>query len=244
MTGMKAFRQTASAAPAAKAVEALRAQEVPGSPWHRWLLIVSAIGYLIYLSTGPGYLQLLLLDDPTFLTPAVAVLFLIATSYIGMLAWELSQQHDALLAHLAGAPMPARSWTGDFLRERATLGGRDATPLGDLLHERIKGRTELGWFSAGLHIKLGLLGTVIGFVMMLASVGSANELQAQGIDTLIRGMGTGMRVSLYHTIAGLVGSILIGFQMLAIDRAADRLFALIITLPESSAPPAADRAGA
>lgn len=212
--------------------EALRAREVPGSPWHRWLLIVSAIAYLVYLSTGPGYLQLLLLDDPTFLTPAVAALFLVASTYIGMLAWELSRQHDVLLAHLDGAPLPAQSWTGDFLRERAALGGRDATALGDLLHERIKGRTELGWFSAGLHIKLGLLGTVIGFVMMLASVGSANDLQAQGIDTLIRGMGTGMRVSLYHTIAGLVGSILIGFQMLAIDRAADRLFALIITLPE------------
>ena len=216
-------------------VEPLRADELPGAPWHRWLLIASATVYGLYLCTETGYLQMLMFGDPTYLTLAVGVLFLIASSYVGLLAWELSRQHDVLLAHVRGEPLPAQSWTGDYLRERRGLSSVDATALGDLLHERIKGRTELGWFSAGLHIKLGLLGTVIGFVIMLGSLGAASDLQAQGLDVLIRGMGVGMRVSLYHTIAGLIGSMLIGIQMLSIDRAADRLFALIITLPDAHA---------
>jgi hypothetical protein len=215
-------------------VEPLRAEELPGAPWHRWLVIVGATFYGLYVGWSVGYVPLLLFGDPTYLTFAVAVLFVIATSYVGYQAWELSRQQTILLAHLRGEATPEHSWTADFLRERHGLRGGDATPLGDLLHERIKGRTELGWFSAGLHIKLGLLGTVIGFVMMLGSVGNASELQAAGIDTLIRGMGVGMRVSLYHTIAGLVGSMLIGLQMLVIDRAAERLFALIITLPNDA----------
>lgn len=213
--------------------ERLRAEELSGSPWHRWLLIVSATSYGIYVGWDIGYIPLLLFGDPTYLTFAVAVLFVIATSYIGYQAWELSRQHDIVLAHMAGEPTPEHSWTADYLRERRALNGGDATPLGDLLHERIKGRTEPGWFSAGLHIKLGLLGTVIGFVIMLGSIGSnASDLQSQGLDALVRGMGVGMRVSLYHTIAGLVGSMLVGLQMLMIDRIADRLFALIITLPD------------
>lgn len=215
--------------------ERLRAEELPGAPWHRWLLIVGATVYGLYLGVSTGYVQLLLFGDPTYLTFAVAVLFVIATSYIGLQAWELSRQHDIVVAHMAGRATPEHSWMADYLRERRQLAGGDATPLGDLLHERIKGRTEPGWFSAGLHIKLGLLGTVIGFVIMLGSVGNAAELQSQGLDVLIRGMGVGMRVSLYHTIAGLVGSMLVGFQMLMIDRIADRLFALIITLPEPDA---------
>lgn len=212
--------------------EPLRAEELPGSPWHRWLLIAGITVFGLSIGWSTGYVPLLLFGDPTQLTLAVGVLFVIATSYIGIQAWELSRQHDALLAHRTGTGAPPRSWAADFLHERRGLGGAEATALGDLLHERIKGRTELGWFSAGLHIKLGLLGTVIGFVIMLGSIGNASDLQAQGLDALVRGMGVGMRVSLYHTIAGLVGSMLVGIQMLVIDRSADRLFALIITLPD------------
>jgi len=76
---------------------------------------------------------------------------------------------------------------------------------------------------------------VIGFVIMLASIGNASDLQSQGLDRLIQNMGLGMRVSLYTTIVGLIGSMMIGIQMLVIDRAADRLFALIITMPDPGA---------
>lgn len=230
---MKAFRLTASANPRNR-VEALRSNDPAGIGWHRWLLIFGASAYGIYLGFDTGYIPLLLFGDPTKLTLAVGVLYLIATTYVGIQAWELSRQYDILLDHVAGRPTPEHSWTTDFVAERRGLSSTEVTALGDLLHERIKGRTELGWFSAGLHIKLGLLGTVIGFVIMLGSLGSAGDLQAQGLDSLIRGMGVGMRVSLYHTIAGLIGSMMIGIQMLAVDRSADRLFALIITLPESA----------
>ena len=228
---MKAFRRTASAS-AHRQAEALRSHDPHGTGWHRWLLILAASAYGIYLGMETGYLPLLVYGDPTKLTLAVCVLYLIATSYVGLQAWELSKQHDILLDHVAGRPTPANSWTTDFIEERRGLNSTEITALGDLLHERIKGRTELGWFSAGLQIKLGLLGTVIGFVIMLASIGSANDLQSQGLDTLIRGMGIGMKVSLYTTIVGLVGSMMIGIQMLVVDRAADRLFALIVTLPD------------
>ena len=228
-------RQTASAWPERFTPEPLRADELPGAPWHRWLLVTAASAYGIYLGFATGYIPLLLFGDPTKLTLAVGMLYCVATSYIGYQVWELSLQHRAVLAQMRGDPVPAKSWVGDYLRERAALRGADATGLGDLLHERIKGRTELGWFSAGLHIKLGLLGTVIGFVIMLGSIGSAQDLQSQGLDALVRGMGVGMRVSLYHTIAGLIGSMMIGLQMLVVERIADRLFALIITLPAGKA---------
>ncbi|GAC1624229.1 MAG: MotA/TolQ/ExbB proton channel family protein [Nevskia sp.] len=229
-------RPTASASwPERSTPEPLRADELAGAPWHRWLLVTAASAYGIYLGFATGYIPLLLFGDPTKLTLAVGVLYLVATSYIGYQVYELSLQHRAVLACMRGEPVPASSWVGDYLRERRGLRGADATALGDLLHERIKGRTEFGWFSAGLHIKLGLLGTVIGFVIMLGSIGSASDLQSQGLDTLVRGMGVGMRVSLYHTIAGLIGSMMIGLQMLVVDRVTDRLFALIITLPEDGA---------
>ncbi|MDP3295687.1 MAG: MotA/TolQ/ExbB proton channel family protein [Nevskia sp.] len=231
---MKAFRLTASAG-AHRQAEALRSNDPPGAGWHRWLLIFGGIAYGLYVSHELGWLELLAYGDPTWLTFGIIVLFVLASLYCGTLAFQLARQHEIWTAVRNGQGHDGPSWTTDFLAERQALNGADATALGDLLHERIKGRTELGWFSAGLQIKLGLLGTVIGFVIMLASIGSANDLQSQGLDALIRSMGIGMKVSLYTTIVGLIGSMMIGIQMLVIDRAADRLFALIITLPDPSA---------
>lgn len=233
---MKALRRTASA-PASDHAEGLRGDDPSGGAWHRWLLVFGGVVYALYLAHDLGWLSLLAFGDPTWLTFGILVLFVVASLYCGVLAWEMARQHTIWKRLHHGERLDARSWATDYLAERRTLVGADATALGDLLHERIKGRTELGWFSAGLLLKLGLLGTVIGFVIMLGSIGSASDLQSQGLDTLIRGMGIGMKVSLYTTIVGLVGSMLIGLQMLVVDRAADRLFALIITLPD---PPPAD----
>jgi len=228
---MKALRPTASVNPLSR-VEALRGADPVGASWHRWLLVFGSALYGLYLSVDLGWLSLLAFGDPTWLTFGILVLFGLSSLYCGSLAFEMARQHAVWKCLYEGGRHQGTSWAGDYLVERSGLHGTDATALGDLLHERIKGRTELGWFSAGLQIKLGLLGTVIGFVIMLASIGSASDLQSQGLDALIRGMGIGMKVSLYTTIVGLIGSMMIGIQMLVIDRAADRLFALIITLPE------------
>jgi len=234
MIGMKAFRRTASANAPDRA-EALRSNDPTGATWHRWLLVFGGVVYALTVSHDLGWLRLLAFGDPTWLTFGIIVLFLLSSLYCGALAFEMARQHTVWKRLHQRQAHDGASWASDYLAERRALSGADATALGDLLHERIKGRTELGWFSAGLLLKLGLLGTVIGFVIMLSSIGTANDLQSQGLDTLIRGMGTGMRVSLYTTIVGLVGSMLIGIQMLVIDRAADRLFALIITLPDPRA---------
>ena len=231
MTGMTAFRRTASARAPDRA-ESLRSDDPTGAAWHRWLLVFGGVVYGLYVSLDLGWLSMLAFGDPTWLTFGIIVLFVLSSLYCGALAFEMARQHTIWKRLHHGLTHDGASWASDYLAERRALRGADATALGDLLHERIKGRTELGWFSAGLQIKLGLLGTVIGFVIMLASIGSANDLQSQGLDTLIRGMGIGMKVSLYTTIVGLVGSMMIGIQMLVVDRAADRLFALIITLPD------------
>jgi len=230
---MKAFRRTASAS-AHRQTEALRSDDPTGASWHRWLLVFGGIVYGMYVANDLGWLPLLAYGDPTWLTFGIIVLFGLSSLYCGALAYEMARQHAVWKRLHEGQQAPGSSWASDYLAERRDLRGADATALGDLLHDRIKGRTELGWFSAGLQIKLGLLGTVIGFVIMLASIGSASDLQSQGLDALIRGMGIGMKVSLYTTIVGLIGSMMIGIQMLVIDRAADRLFALIITLPDDA----------
>ena len=103
-----------------------------------------------------------------------------------------------------------------------------AQPIG----ERLSGPHEFGWFIVNGLIKLGLLGTVIGFIVMLATVDSATSFDVAAVQQLLVGMSQGMRVALYTTLAGLATSMVLSLHYLLLDRAADRLQARIVTFAQ------------
>ncbi|MDO6749982.1 MotA/TolQ/ExbB proton channel family protein, partial [Gilvimarinus sp. 1_MG-2023] len=80
-------------------------------------------------------------------------------------------------------------------------------------------------FMTGVLVKLGLLGTVVGFMLMLGSVSGLENLDTSDLKVLMQQMTTGMGVAMNTTLVGLVCSILLGLQYLLLDRSADRLVA-------------------
>lgn len=74
-----------------------------------------------------------------------------------------------------------------------------------------------GWFAADLALKIGLLGTIIGFILMLASIRDITGFDTISLQTALKEMSAGMAVALYTTLAGLTANILlrIQFQILA-----------------------------
>ncbi|CAA6807448.1 MAG: Unknown protein [uncultured Thiotrichaceae bacterium] len=98
------------------------------------------------------------------------------------------------------------------------------------LVEQVHGGHQTGWFMSDLLMRLGLVGTVIGFVLML---GVVYELQEEGINALkqlLTSMGGGMQVALYTTLTGLGSATLLSVQCHWLDRCADRLVSRIIEL--------------
>ncbi|MES9977090.1 MAG: MotA/TolQ/ExbB proton channel family protein, partial [Candidatus Thiodiazotropha sp.] len=93
----------------------------------------------------------------------------------------------------------------------------------------------------GLLVKLGLLGTVIGFVMMLAPVAELKSFDLSDIQGLLQRMTTGMGVALNTTLMGLSCSMLLGMQYLMLDRAADRLVAEAVEFSETRLLKVADK---
>ena len=67
----------------------------------------------------------------------------------------------------------------------------------------------MGIYGADLLYKLGMLGTMIGFVMMLNSMGDMKNFDVDTLRAALQRMIGGMAVSLLTTIAGLVGGILL-----------------------------------
>ena len=55
-------------------------------------------------------------------------------------------------------------------------------------------------------MKLGLFGTIVGFIMMLAPIAGLNGDDQAAIKSSMTLMSAGMAVAMYTTLAGLVGS--------------------------------------
>ena len=69
-----------------------------------------------------------------------------------------------------------------------------------------------GFFVSDLLLKLGIIGTVIGFIIMLSSLSAVDEMNLSKMNNLLLSMSTGMKVALYTTLTGLIGSILLSIQ--------------------------------
>jgi hypothetical protein len=65
-------------------------------------------------------------------------------------------------------------------------------------------REEVGWFLSEVCLNLGMLGTIIGFVMMLSGFNSLDISKQHTIQNLLTDLGRSMGTALYTTLIGLI----------------------------------------
>lgn len=66
---------------------------------------------------------------------------------------------------------------------------------------------NFGWFVSELLLALGMIGTVIGFILMLgSSFESLNVSDTASVKTALTDMALGMSTALYTTLVGLICS--------------------------------------
>ena len=81
-------------------------------------------------------------------------------------------------------------------------------------------------------MKLGLLGTIIGFILMLAPIAGLDAADRASVKSSMGLMSDGMAVAMYTTLSGLIGSILVQTQYYMLDEATAKLFGLATDLTE------------
>jgi uncharacterized membrane protein YqjE len=218
----------------------------------RWLLLAGLMLFAAWVLWDQGLLQKIFGSDPTRITLLIALLFLVASGHCALRSLYLSGEQESL-QRIAQAidnidrPLQSESipldgsLSGEFLRSVLNKpcdspnqeGSRDCQLLAQVMAEQARGQHEAGWFVSGLLIKLGLLGTVVGFVLMLAPVANLESFDLSDIQGLLQRMTGGMGVALNTTLLGLSCSMLLGLQYLMLDRAADRLVAAVVHLAET-----------
>jgi len=235
--------------------------DIPYSLLLRWLVFagVMVIGWVIIWDQG--LLNALVAADASRLSIVIILIFIATCGHAGWVVARLSRQLDQLrLAYewlraddesdidiVSGQVVigGGRSLPSGFLSDhignlirRYRSKGRSSRPLADqsqlldALSKRIKSPYQIGWVMADLMIKLGLLGTVIGFTLMLHAVSQIGEFDITTLQTMLVDMSGGMRVALLTTLTGLVGGMLTGLQYHMAERGAEELIAGITEITE------------
>ena len=82
--------------------------------------------------------------------------------------------------------------------------------------------TKLGWFCGEIMFSLGMIGTLIGFVLVFGDALAHIDLENQANKVqIIADMGIGISTAIYTTLAGLVGSVLLWIQLINLEYGID-----------------------
>lgn len=202
----------------------------------QWLWLFGLLLVSLAMLWDNGILQFMFATDNTYLCPLMVALFLLACLHCGYRSLFLARQAHVVNTWPSSPSTDSQHLITRYLQAlQAIPNSQDKQLTTELLGEELRGQHQVGWFVTGLLIKLGLLGTVVGFVMMLGSMTNLSSLDIAQVQTLMQQMTQGMKIALNTTIIGLVGSIFLGLQYLMLDRAADQI--LVATVHASQRVP-------
>jgi hypothetical protein len=225
-------------------------------PLLRWLMFtgVSAFGFAV--AWHYGLFHLMVANDKTWISTIISVLYVVVSLHClvrtVVISNELTRARrvSAIVSQspsgfrvegsdvLAGNNKLPPGRVAEHIRNlvlKADLQGRhrlDQTLLLRGFADALRGPNQFGSFASDALMKLGLLGTIIGFILMLAPIAGLDAADRASVKTSMGLMSDGMAVAMYTTLAGLVSSILVQAQYYMLDDATANLFALATDLTE------------
>jgi len=205
----------------------------------QWMVLAGLSVFTLAVARQSGFIDLMIATDSSKLCIAIMFIYAGGFLLTLRQAWALSVEQNVLgelhrrlltgrdphagveilpggLRDLASGTLLPDGFATQHLRD-VLLEGRDPASegegTGDLLNARaqlIRDNHDIDWFLIDIMMKLGFLGTVIGFIAMLGSVADTADIDVGLMQKVLRQMSYGMGTALYTTEAGLVGAILLG----------------------------------
>lgn len=225
-----------------------------------WLILTGVVCFLSVLAWMEGLLYVLISTDRSKISLGILLVYFCVTihcairffyvssqiNYFNYVSALVTQQKDFLLSIsdkrviLNGQTLRAdriiTSYLHDWIKQQVVVQDKvDASTVVssdniDYYEVRLKAPNDMGWFVADLMIKMGLLGTIVGFIFMLASVSNISNFDITSMQKVLAHMSSGMAIALYTTLAGLICSILSAIQYQILDGNSDVLISSIKNL--------------
>lgn len=173
---------------------------------HRYLLLfrfvaLNAAAFAILAAMYlQGWLDSLLGNDQTRLITITIGLFLIGLSLCGRRVWQTSVELNALAGN--GGSVGGRSAV--FLQRAAMLDAPGRANLAGSLRLKLSTRITAIKHIANSLVLLGLIGTVLGFIIALSGVDVDQVGDVTAIGPMVTTLINGMSIALYTTLVGSV----------------------------------------
>lgn len=226
-----------------------------------WLLTMGLVATAFVVIADSGLLQSLLDTDRSHVSVILMLMYAIGCLHSLRRTWVLSVElervtsaerllaadpaalrlDEAGLALAGGARVPPGVLT-DYVRDvvraqsRESAGQAEASSASsDLLEAcvgRLRGAHEFGWFMIDLMLKVGFLGTLIGFIWMLSSVSEHPTIDATSMQQILRDMSHGMSIALNTTLVSLVTATLLSAPYYLLARGLDELIECVVRLTQ------------
>jgi len=186
-------------------------EEKPQYLLQRSIILLTIIIFAFYVLYDLNFLNLILVSDKSKISMVILTIYLVAT------------MHWMYVARNLDSEMKGGGKVSDFLMisESKTSTGRQS--LLKILEDELSNRHALGHMISDILLKLGLTGTVVGFILMLLPIGEMKDFDPEKIQPLLSSMSGGMAVALYTTLSGLVTSTILKFQYFLLDSSLSKL---------------------
>lgn len=194
----------------------------------RLVAVNLAAAALVGAAWGEGWVQRVVAGDETRITWAIAVVFAGGLVLSLVQGWKISSEIECARA---GSPC-AGTWARDFLDAVAGRGAGARANAASVLRVQVVARIAPVRHIAGALVMLGLIGTVVGFILALSGIGVSMGTDVRAVSGMIARLISGMSVALYTTLEGAVLSLWLTVNHQILQSGAASLIAGLVRLGE------------
>lgn len=209
----------------------------PGPDRFRFLLLaryslINLIGFgLLAVAHIHGLTNLVIVSDRTGLSVAIAAVFLAGLAICTQKVWQTSVDLNQVRDFDPLAPSRAAG----YLAQLRGKYGESRTILASSLRLRLSHRIGVVRHIANSLVLLGLIGTVIGFIIALSGVDPANASDIKAVAPMVSTLVEGMSTALYTTLVGAVFSVWLMTNYHVLATGTVKLITSLVELGEANA---------
>ena len=173
----------------------------------RSLLLLVLIIFGVWILDERGLLAVVLEGDKSQISTVIGCLWIISSIYWLYLSKLISDERNSFenMEFKNKKLLVSRFFNSLEKNE-------DKDVLINAFESEFEKKISYGVVASDVALKLGLLGTIIGFILMLKPIADLNSTSPEDLKIALSSMSSGMAVALYTTLTGLIVSTLLRIQ--------------------------------
>lgn len=188
---------------------------------------------LVAMAWNYGWLDILIAADTTRLSLVIIAVFAAGMVLTAHRLWRLGNEIDCIHSYNP----PAESWARRYREEVRHRSSGSRSLAASTLRLRVTDYIAGIRHIAGSLVLLGLIGTVVGFIVALSGVDPDRAADVSSMTPMVATLIQGMSVALYTTLAGAVANLWLMVNYRLVTSTTIRLLTDLVAIGEADARP-------